>query len=70
MNSISEKMMNEKINSLIDQVKTLEGIIEQMQALINFQQYQHNSMVDIGVRREKEMIRLERKLAKQHNEGF
>lgn len=63
-------MMNEKINSLIDQVKTLEGIIEQMQALINFQQYQHNSMVDIGVRREKEMIRLERKLAKQHNEGF
>jgi len=62
--------MNEKINSLIDQVKTLEGIIEQMQALINFQQYQHNSMVDIGVRREKEMIRLERKLAKQHNEGF
>ena len=61
-------MMNNKINSLIVQVKTLEGIIDQMQALINFQQFQHNSMVDLGVKREKESIYLEREVYNLKND--
>lgn len=60
--------MNKKINSLIVQVKTLKGIIDQMQALINFQTYQNKLMVDLGVKREKEVINLNRQIYNLENE--
>jgi len=40
----------------------------QQEAMINFQALQHNDQVDLGIKREKEIIRLNRKLEEKDNE--
>ena len=45
--------MNKKINSLLEQVKLLEELIEQQQAMLNFEAAKNNWMVDFAVKREK-----------------
>jgi len=51
------------MNSLKHQVKLLEELVEQQQAMLNFKSTQHNIMVNLGINREKEINRLQRKLA-------
>jgi len=53
-----------KMNSLKHQVKLLEELVQTQQAMLNFQSAQHNNNVDLGIEREKGIIRLKLKLAK------
>ncbi len=55
-------VVKRKINSLLHQVKSLEEIIDQQQSFLNFQSAQHNLLVDLGTKREAEIIRLKRKI--------
>jgi len=56
-------MMNKEINSLVEQVTWLKKIIDQNQAMINFQTMQHNSMFSLGIEREKKIINLEHQIS-------
>lgn len=58
-------VVKRKIDSLLHQVKLLEELVDQQQAFLNFQSAQHNLLVDFGVKREKEIIRLKRKITEQ-----
>jgi len=49
-----------------ERIAVLEKTTEQQQAMLNFQAAQYNVMVDWGIKREKEVIRLKNKLAEQN----
>jgi len=58
------------MNSLLHQVALLEELVEQNQAMLNFQSAQHNLLVDFGTEREKEIIRLQRKIKELKSKNF
>ena len=44
-----------------NEIIKLKGIIEEQKAIINFQEAQHNVMVDLGIKREKLINRLQQR---------
>lgn len=49
-------------------ISNLEQTIEQQQVMLNFQSAQYNVIVDLGIKREKEIINLKRKISNLEEE--